>query len=165
MFKLVTVCRRAAWALQTFFSRSTQYSRFCCVTVCGIRPLYASGFVGGDEVFRPLQKTKQASSPSLCPQFSPAYRRTTCAGLFYIVFMALLSLVRRRHYYRQPVPHLMATQVYSPVCGLYVTVTSYPFSVIASTHAYASAFFFVLKVTTSFAILYWIVSVFLDTVT
>ena len=108
---------------------------------------------------------KQASTLPLCPQFSPAHRRTTCAGLFYIVFMVLLSLVRRRHYYRQPVPHLMATQVYSPVCGLYVTVTSYPFSVIASTHAYASAFFFVLKVTTSFAILYWIVSVFLDTVT
>ncbi len=33
---------------------------------------------------------KQASTLPLCPQFSPAHRRTTCAGLLFISFMAFL---------------------------------------------------------------------------
>ena len=60
---------------------------------------------------------KQASTLPLCPQFSPAHRRTTCAGLLFISFMAfLVHFFYKEHYCRLHIFLLSDGSAYILIC-------------------------------------------------
>lgn len=153
------------WALQTFFSSHTIKSALLRFMLRHQTSLsMPRAWLGGRSVSL-LQKVKQASSRLRALNFQPR----TPAHFYVRGFLYYLHgspyFSSPRHYCQRLISHFTPTHIYSPVCGLYVTVTSYPSPVFSSTQAYAASLLLVLKVTTSFAMPYWIDSAFLDIVT
>ena len=92
-------CLRAVCGAGVADNFTPSHNRIGLSALCfyGIGPFYASGFRGRGKCSS-LQKAKRLL-PATRPHFSPARRHILFrAGLSYTIFMALLFLVRRRHY-------------------------------------------------------------------
>lgn len=151
------------WALQTFFSSHTIKSALLRFMLRHQTSL-CLGLGWAGEVFLPAT-VETASSRLRALIFQPRTLAHSHVRGFLYYLHGSPYFSSPRHYCQRLISHFTPTHIYSPVCGLYVTVTSYPSSVFSSTQAYAASLLLVLKVTTSFAMPYWIDSAFLDIVT